>query len=303
MELPFQQIFIPSDIALIGMLVILEGILSIDNALVLGILAKRLPKEQQGRALTYGLVGAFAFRFIAIFFAQLLLQWTIVKLIGGGYLLFVAGKYFLYEAREEKDEHIEIGPDGHPILIDDDTGGDPSEKSEDAHVQARTPVLGMPERSENPSQPSSGGATKESGKKFAKFWPTVAMIELTDIAFAVDSILAAIAMVGTSPYGTERLHPKLWVVVTGGMLGVILMRVAAVLFIKLLEKFPRFEVSAYLLVAVIGFKLIADWWFNTADNPHAIDFHSPSQAAFWIFWLAMIGSLAFGFIPKKRKKE
>ena len=46
------------------------------------------------------------------------------------------------------------------------------------------------------------------------------------------------------------------------MLGVILMRFAAVLFIRLLERFPRFETSAYLLVIVIGLKLLADWGFK-----------------------------------------
>ena len=59
------------------------------------------------------------------------------------------------------------------------------------------------------------------------FWATVLRIEVTDIAFAVDSILAAIALVGSAPPGTEGPHPKYWVVITGGMIGVILMRVAA----------------------------------------------------------------------------
>ena len=93
----------------------------------------------------------------------------------------------------------------------------------------------------DPSDPA------DAGRKCAPFWPTVAVIEFTDIAFAVDSILAAIALVGPPPPDddpTQRTHPKLWVVVTGGMLGVILMRFAAVLFIRLLDRFPRFETSA-----------------------------------------------------------
>jgi hypothetical protein len=90
----------------------------------------------------------------------------------------------------------------------------------------------------------------------ALFWKTVIVIDLSDIAFAVDSILAAMALAGS-----ERSN--LWVVVTGGILGVILMRFAASWFVKLLERFPRFEVSAYLLVIVIGLKLLADWAFNS----------------------------------------
>ena len=69
----FGQTLEAHDLAVIGLLIVLEGVLSIDNALVLGILAKRLPKRQQGRALTYGLVGAFVFRLIAIALAAYLL--------------------------------------------------------------------------------------------------------------------------------------------------------------------------------------------------------------------------------------
>ena len=106
------------------------------------------------------------------------------------------------------------------------------------------------------------GSAKQVG-----FWSTVIVIEMTDIAFAVDSILAAIAVVGSAPAGHVGPHPKLWVVMTGGILGVILMRIAAAMFIRLLERFPRFETSAYMLVFVIGGKLLVDWWFNTGGPP------------------------------------
>ena len=52
---------------------------------------------------------------------------------------------------------------------------------------------------------------------YASFWPTVGSIGLTDIAFAVDSILAAIALIGTPPAGAKH-HPKLWVVFVGALL-------------------------------------------------------------------------------------
>jgi len=86
----FGQTFTPQDLGVIAILIILEGVLSIDNALVLALLAKRLPKSRQAKALTYGLLGAFVFRFIAIGAAAYLLRWRIVKLIGGGYLLWIA---------------------------------------------------------------------------------------------------------------------------------------------------------------------------------------------------------------------
>jgi predicted tellurium resistance membrane protein TerC len=139
-------------------------------------------------------------------------------------------------------------------------------------------------------------AQREGGPRF---WPTVVVIELTDIAFAVDSILAAIALVGGSSPNRSAHHPKLWVVITGGMLGVILMRFAAVMFIKLLDRFPRFETSAYLLVIVIGFKLIADWAFNTPERLR-VDFHDMRDWPFWVFWSTMVLCFLIGFIPGKK---
>ncbi len=279
----FHQTFDPHDLVVVALLVVLEGVLSIDNALVLGILAKRLPKHLQNKALTYGLVGAFVFRVIAIATASYLLHWSIVKLLGGAYLVYVAVKHFFLDAREPDHEKVAIGPDGHPTLIDTDSGEPLSPEREQSELAERTPV------------PVSGRAT-------AAFWPTVVAIELTDIAFAVDSIVAAIGVVGPPPIDAPR-HPKLWVVVIGGFLGVVLMRFAAVIFIRLLEKFPRFETAAYLLVVVIGLKLVIDWAFNTKENPHRINFHDVSHVEFWVFWLSMATCFAIGFLPKRSASQ
>lgn len=268
----FNQTFDLHDLAVVALLIVLEGVLSIDNALVLGLLAKRLPKAQQARALTLGLIGAFAFRFISIATAQLLLKFMIVKLVGGVYLFYVAGKYFWDAYRERKRE----------------AAAESLRKVESATNKLADDAVAQTAAAVDTRQP-------------AGFWSTVVVIELTDIAFAVDSILAAIALVGPAPEG-GGWHPKLWVVVTGGMLGVILMRYAATVFIRLLERFPRFETAAYLLVAVIGGKLTLDWWFNSAHH-HTLDFHSPRSAAFWVFWLLMLISFGVGFIPKKGARK
>jgi YkoY family integral membrane protein len=259
----FNQTFDIQDVAKIAVLVVLEAVLSIDNALVLGLLAKRLPAMQRAKALTLGLIGAFAFRFISIATAQWLLKYTFVKLLGGAYLLYVSVKYF-WELRAGTSDHSE---------------------PERARQAPLTPDDG----------PAEAPAT--STKKAPGFWSTVLVIELTDIAFAVDSILAAIGLVGHAP--SEGWHPKLWVVVTGGMLGVILMRYAATVFIRLLELFPRFETAAYLLVAVIGGKLMLDWGVNTPQHPHRLDFHDVKSVAFWVFWLLMLACFSIGFIPKR----
>lgn len=209
------------DLAVIGLLILLEGVLSIDNALVLGILAKRLPAEQRPRALSYGLIGAFVFRVIAICTASFLLRWTFVKFLGGAYLAYISIQHLFFSSHEEEGEPVKLDAHGHPVI-----------EAEEA----------------DEGKPATAG--KQS------FWGTVAVIELTDVAFAVDSILAAMALAGSR-------QEKLWVVVTGGIIGVVLMRFAAAIFIKLLEKFPRFEMTAYLLVLVIGVKLLADWGVNS----------------------------------------
>jgi YkoY family integral membrane protein len=247
----FGQSIAFADLAIVALLVVLEGMLSIDNALVLGLLAKRLPKYEQAKALWYGLAGAFVFRFIAVITASLLLRWTFAKFLGGAYLVYIAVRHLFFESKEEEKDKITLDEYGHPILVEGDTGGPLPESEEELEIRERVPVYMTPE------------TRKKLG--LASFWPTVLIIELTDIAFAVDSILAAIAMVGSPPPGTppDALHPKLWVVILGGLIGLMLMRVAARWFIFLLERFPRFEVSAYLLVIVIGLKLLADWGLNS----------------------------------------
>ncbi len=274
----WNQTFESHDLFVVLLLVFFEGVLSIDNAIVLGLLAKRLPRAQQKRALTYGLVGAFVFRLIAILAASYLLEWRVVKLIGGGYLLYIAIKHLFFESKEKIEETIVANEDGELVLHDALTGQELTETQEQLEIDERLPV---------PSQHLGIGK---------HFWMTVMVIELTDIAFAVDSILAAIALVGSPPEGhpESAFHPKLWVVMLGGLLGILLMRVAAALFIRLLDKFPRLEISAYLLVVTIGVKLLVDWGFNSAAHPHAVDFHDYGKIEFWLFWFAMIASLGFG---------
>jgi len=263
----FGQTFDIHDLAIVAVLVVLEGVLSIDNALVLGLLARRVPKPLQKKALTYGLIGAFVFRIVAVAMAAWLLQWRSVKLLGGLYLLYVAGKHFCFGEGDGDQPKVELDEQGNPILPEDEYANE------------------------------TFAADIQKGTHSRRFWMAVFAIELTDIAFAVDSIVAAIGVVGPPPHH-EQTHPKLWVVLTGGMLGVVLMRFAAIIFIRLLERFPRFETSAYLLVTVIGAKLVADYF----GHEH-LNLHSPSSPAFWAFWVAMLLAFLFGFIPQRQQQS
>ncbi|MEQ1903450.1 MAG: hypothetical protein ABL888_04635 [Pirellulaceae bacterium] len=316
----FNQVFEIQDIWVVGVLIILEGVLSIDNALVLGLLAKRVRPDQQARVLTYGLVGAFVIRLIAIGFAQYLLGWRIVKLIGGGYLVYVAVSYFYGQFFGESGEKIVADDQGQPSLVEAESGKSLSEDRLEEELEERS-IIPPPEREFTEDEGDASGETNISSaeanstnlnrsaapnavaeKLYAGFWKTILVVELTDLAFAVDSILAGIALVGTPPVGHVGIHPKLWVVVLGGMLGVMLMRVAAMIFIRMLERFPRFELSAYLLVLIIGSKLCLEWIFNTQGHEHRLDFHNYQHPAFIAFWTAMTVAFLIGFI-KPRKAE
>jgi YkoY family integral membrane protein len=228
-----------ADLGTVGLLILIEGVLSIDNALALAVLARPLRADLRKKALTYGLAGAIFFRFVGIASAQYLMHWTWVKYVGGGYLLWLAfSHYFRRPPKGETEAALEAG--------------------EAASGPAQSPWM---------------------------FWRIVIAIELTDIAFAVDSILAAVA-----------LSNKLWVVVTGGILGTIAMRYAAMVFIKLLQRYPRFEDAAFLLVGLIGAKVTLE-----AIEIEGVNFHSPSNPAFWVFWSGMLLGLGTGFLPEKRK--
>ena len=80
------------------------------------------------------------------------------------------------------------------------------------------------------------------------FWKAVVLIELLDLVFAIDSIIAGVAFIN------EDL-PKLWIVYFGGMLGLLGMRYAANIFSRLMDRLPRLEMTAYMIVGWIGVKL------------------------------------------------
>jgi YkoY family integral membrane protein len=90
-----------ADALSIATLALLEGILSVDNSLVLAILVRTLPKEQQKKALLYGIFGAFFFRVVALIFAAQLMGFVIFKIIGGGYLLYLAMKHMFFFYKED----------------------------------------------------------------------------------------------------------------------------------------------------------------------------------------------------------
>jgi YkoY family integral membrane protein len=80
------------------------------------------------------------------------------------------------------------------------------------------------------------------------FWATVVKVELTDIVFAIDSILVAVAM-----------SPKIWVILTGGLLGIVAMRLVIGRLLSLIERYPPLVDGAFVIIAWVGLKLLIEF--------------------------------------------
>src|SRR5690625_374181 len=99
-----------------------------------------------------------------------------------------------------------------------------------------------------------------SKKKGSGFWMTVVKVEFADLAFAVDSILAAVALAVALPAtGLGQIGSldtgQFIVIFLGGMIGLIIMRFAANIFVELLNKRPSLEIAAFAIVGWVGVKL------------------------------------------------
>lgn len=83
------------------------------------------------------------------------------------------------------------------------------------------------------------------GPRFASLWQAIPMIAITDLAFSLDSVTTAIA-----------LSKETWLVILGGLIGVITLRFMAALFIRWLKEYERLEDAGYVTVALVGLRLL-----------------------------------------------
>ena len=177
-------------IPILVVLILLEAILSADNAIALAAIVRSLPDPKQEEwALRYGLIGAFVLRVILIFTATWVIKYWQFELAGALYLLWLSGKFFL-------------------------------EKSQDGHD------------------------TQHPVRMATELWQVVALVSLTDLAFSLDSVTAAVAVA-----------QETWLVLIGGVAGIITLRFLAGLFIKWLEEFTHLESAGYLIVLLVGLRL------------------------------------------------
>lgn len=182
--------FRPEVIPILGVLILLEAILSADNAIALAAIVRSLPDPKQEEwALRYGLIGAFVLRVVLIFTATWVIKYWQFELAGSVYLLWLSGKFFFEKSQSGHDTQ-------HPVRMAD------------------------------------------------KLWQVVALVSLTDLAFSLDSVTAAVAVA-----------QETWLVLIGGVAGIITLRFLAGLFIKWLAEFTHLESAGYLIVLLVGLRL------------------------------------------------
>ncbi|WEG18967.1 TerC family protein [Alkalihalophilus pseudofirmus] len=145
---------------------------------------------------------------------------------------------------------------------------------------------------------------KES--KGSGFWMTVLKVELADVAFAVDSILVAVALAATLPTtnlpiigGLDGGH--FTVVLAGGMIGLIIMRFAASKFVELLDRRPGLETTAYVVVAWVGVKLAV---YALSHPALAVISHEFAKGTTWkfIFWSVLLTIVVTGWFMSKEEE-
>jgi len=240
---------VPS-IVIIGNLVVLESLLSVDNAAVLATMVMDLKPKDRKKALRYGIGGAYIFRGTAMVFASFLIKIWWLKPVGGLYLLYLVWDWWKGKQTES-------------------TGDDFIDKNGNWLYRATVGTLGT-------------------------FWATVALVELMDMAFSMDNVFAAVAFT-----------PNIILVCTGVFIGILAMRLIAQWFVKLMERYSFLETSAFIVIAVLGVKLVLSLYQHfIPESPlsrflgsHTADI-STSILTIVIFFVPILTSLLFNY-PKK----
>jgi YkoY family integral membrane protein len=223
---------------LLPLLVGLEAVLSADNAIALAAISRRLhDPARQRMALNLGLVLALIFRLALIALASQVLAFWPLQLLASAYLLWLCGRH----------------------LLGQDDGADDSAAGQDP-ASADHPAQGS--HAHDPGHPHHG----------ATLGSIVATLALTDLAFSLDSVSAAVAV-------TDRLP----LVMAGGVIGIIALRLTAELFLRWLEIFPHLETAGYLAVGLVGLRLLLRLLLPAVEVPE------------WALLLVVAALFAWGF--------
>lgn len=125
-----------------------------------------------------------------------------------------------------------------------------------------------------------GNNAHHHGPRFASLWQVIPVIAVTDMAFSLDSVTAAIAV-----------SQETWLVLVGGTIGVITLRFMAQLFIKWLHEYDRLEDAAYVTVGIVGVRLLV-----RAINPELV----PPE---WMMVAVVAAIFAWGFSRRQARTD
>lgn len=227
----------------VAALIVIEGLLSVDNALAIAALASHLEEKKRKIAMTIGYAGAYGFRILALFLASIIINNHWLMALGAAYLIWLMCNHFAES--EEVEEHPGV----------------------------RRPP--------------------------ASFAKTIAMIAFLDLSLSFDNVVAAVAFA----------RDNIYLVYLGVTIGIITLRMVAGYCIKLLEKHPWLEHTAFLLVGFVGTLLCLElYWDQIIQQElrlfgyaliHDQDghFHIQKVVKFGGIFLIIIGHLAYETFP------
>lgn len=229
-------------------LILIESLLSVDNAAVLATMVMDLPADQRKRALRYGIIGAYVFRGLALLFAAFLVKFWFLKPIGGLYLLYLVWDWWKGKQSADKEDEV-VDKKGNWLYR------------------------------------STVGA-------LGNFWATVALVEIMDMAFSIDNVFAVVAF-------TDNI-----VLIWGGVfIGILAMRFVAQGFVALMEKIPALETAAFVVIAVLGVKLLLSLVEHFAPESGLSKFLLSSAADWGTSILTVLIFLVPILLSSFRKKE
>ncbi len=232
-------------------LILIESLLSVDNAAVLATMVLDLEPHQRSKALRYGILGAYIFRGLCLIFASWLIKIWWLKPLGGVYLIYLSLDYFRRKRTPQKEDDMLV-------------------KEEKWFYKLSFGLIGS-------------------------FWATVVAVEIMDLAFSLDNVFAAVAFTS-----------NIYLICIGVFIGILAMRFVAQWFVKLLERYPFLETSAFMVIGILGLKLFLSLpchFYKKADLSLIIESETAdlliSVMTAGFFFLPILTSRFIGW-PKKK---
>ena len=110
------------------------------------------------------------------------------------------------------------------------------------------------------------------------FWATVVRVEMVNLAFSIDSILVAVAV-----------SPKLWVVLAGGVLGIVAIRLVVGQLLGLIQRYPALVDGAFVIIAWVAIKLVLEFLFAIG----VVSFEIPKAVSLGLIVVIFLISYAY----------